>query len=102
MPYKKGVSWGVWHQTVSDGKAPLLETWEVWSTFLLPLPSGPPESDVAVPVKVTFIGQMLMNYSYLIEILEKKLLSNNNTKNVNMNGQINPVINSYFISMVIL
>ena len=29
----KGVSWA-WHKTASDGEAPVLEFWWVWSTFI--------------------------------------------------------------------
>ena len=42
----------------SDGEAPVLELWRMWSNPLLPLLSGPLWPGVVVPVRAPSMGQI--------------------------------------------
>ena len=68
---KKWMSW-VGYNTTCDGEAPVLEIWEVWSTFSLPLLPGPLWPGVVVTLKFLFIGEIELfeNYIYSNGILD--------------------------------
>ena len=44
-------------KNVSDGEAPILDNWRVWSTYSFPLLVGLCWSGVVVPVSVPSIGK---------------------------------------------
>ena len=46
--------------TKKDGEVPVLELWEMWSAFSLPLLPGPLWLGVVVPVKVPYMSQIDM------------------------------------------
>ena len=68
--------------TASNGKAPVLEIWGVWTTPLLTLLPDPLKPWVVVPARVLSFGQidLFKNYFDLTEPCK-----NNYTKNVNVN-----------------
>ena len=71
-----------------NGEIPVQEIWEEWSCPSLPLLLGPLRPGVVVPVRVPSMDQidLFKNYSYSIgPCVDKSLLRNNSTKNVNMN-----------------
>ena len=69
-PTPKGVSW-IYHKTVSDGEAPVLDIWGVLSTPSLLLLPDLLYLGVVLPVKVPFMGQ--------IDLFKKLLILDRNT-----------------------
>ena len=51
------VSW-IWHETASNGEAPVLELWVIWSTPSLPLLPGPLWPEVVISVRIPCMGQI--------------------------------------------
>ena len=56
-PPPKGMSW-VWQLTASDGEAPFLKIWRVWSSYSLPLLPGTLWIVVVVSLKVPWMGEI--------------------------------------------
>ena len=70
----------VWHKTVYDGETPILEIYEVWTTFFMLSLPGSLWPRVVVPVKVLSMGKIDVWKLFIFDTFKKQL-----PKNVNMN-----------------
>ena len=68
-------SW-VWHKTATDGEAPVLETWGIWSTLSLSLLQGP----LWLEVVELWVKYICLKIIHDRTVCQKILLRSNCTK----------------------